>query len=274
MQEAPAENAARAPVDLIAKHVRDRHPKQTGNDEQISEHGYEQPACLVTQKRRIEQRFSGQQAKNSKRAYCEKFFDETQGKHVTDRQRNQKRPPESGELTHWDRRDEPEAPDQIECQQNNSRNTRTRKALRDISEVRFHQTGHADQNEERTGDDARNMQRWMVNHIRHGESVLGPRKLSGLDAREIGRIGVPYKLKPLARSIWTSTSSPTSSSLSSPARRSLGGGGNTTILFVRVRPINRAGFVLLGPSQRISTVQPTNRSPARRADSFTIRSKS
>ena len=33
MQETPAENAARAPVDFIAKQVRDRNPKQTGNDQ-------------------------------------------------------------------------------------------------------------------------------------------------------------------------------------------------------------------------------------------------
>src|SRR5205823_10173546 len=75
-------------------------------------------------------------------------------------------------------------------------------------------------------------------------------------------IGVPYKLKPLARSIWISTSSPISSLSPSPVRRSLGEGGNTAILLVRVRPIRRAGFVLLGPSERTSTRCPTSPSPA------------
>ncbi len=49
---------------------------------------------------------------------------------------------------------------------------------------------------------------------------------------------------------------------------------NTTILFVRVRPINRARFVLLGPSQRTSTLLPIRRSRIRRFDSFTTWSKS
>src|SRR5439155_18763125 len=95
MQTAPAENAARAPVDLIAKNIGDCDPEQAGDDQHVGEHCYEQPACFVTQKGRIEQRFGGQQAKNSKRANCEKFIDETQGEPVTDRQGNEERSPES-----------------------------------------------------------------------------------------------------------------------------------------------------------------------------------
>ena len=38
VQEAPAENAPRAPVNLIAKHVRDRNPKQSGHNQQISKY--------------------------------------------------------------------------------------------------------------------------------------------------------------------------------------------------------------------------------------------
>src|SRR5438477_11242428 len=40
MQTAPAKDCSRAPVNLIAKHVRDRDPKQSGNDQQISEYSY------------------------------------------------------------------------------------------------------------------------------------------------------------------------------------------------------------------------------------------
>src|SRR6516225_6534402 len=40
MQTAPAKNCSRAPVDLIAKHVRDCDPKQSGNNQQISECRY------------------------------------------------------------------------------------------------------------------------------------------------------------------------------------------------------------------------------------------
>src|SRR5438067_10851400 len=130
---------------------------------------------------------------------------------------------------------------------------RARKALRDIGEVRFEQSGQTHQNEERASDDSCGLQGQMVDHAR-----------SLLAAREVDRTGVPYKLNPFA--CWIRTSKISPASLSSPS--------NTTILFVRVRPIRRAGFVLLRPSQRTSRSRPTNRSPARRADSSTTRSKS
>src|SRR2546430_17294526 len=85
VQTAPAKNAARAPVDLIAKNIGDRDPKQPGNNQQISEHRYEQPAGFVAQQGGIKQRLRRAPTKNSKRAYCEKFVDETQDEHVTDR---------------------------------------------------------------------------------------------------------------------------------------------------------------------------------------------
>ena len=40
IQTAPAKNTSRGPIDLIAKDVRDRDPKQTGNNQQISENRY------------------------------------------------------------------------------------------------------------------------------------------------------------------------------------------------------------------------------------------
>src|SRR6266487_1296832 len=94
VQETPAEDAPRAPVNLIAKHIRDRNPKQSRDDQHISEHRNEQPARFVAQKGCIEQWFRGQQAKNSKRAHGEKFVNETKGEDVNDRQRNEQRPPE------------------------------------------------------------------------------------------------------------------------------------------------------------------------------------
>src|SRR5213080_4907837 len=105
---------------------------------------------------------------------------------------------------------------------------RARKALRDIGEVRFEQSGQTHQNEERARNDSCGLQRQMVNHARSLRA-----------AHEVGRTGVPYKLNPFACWIRTSRISPVS--FSSPS--------NTTILFVRVRPIRRAGFVLLRPSK-------------------------
>ena len=40
MQTAPAKNAACAPVNLIAQDIGDRDPKQTGNNQRISEPRY------------------------------------------------------------------------------------------------------------------------------------------------------------------------------------------------------------------------------------------
>src|SRR5205814_8075007 len=142
-------------------------------------------------------------------------------------------------------------------------NMSTRRPLRHAAEVGLHQPRQADQNKNRAGDNSRGLQGQMVNHVRHSESVLWPTR-SPLGSREVARTGLPYKLNPLAFCIRTSRISPMS--FLAP--------WNTTILFARVRPINRPEFVLLGPSQRISTERPINRSPARRADSFTIRSRS
>ena len=48
LQQSPACGAARAPVDLVPKQVRDRDPEQSGEDEQIGEHCNEQTARFVT----------------------------------------------------------------------------------------------------------------------------------------------------------------------------------------------------------------------------------
>src|ERR1051326_8662423 len=84
----------------------------------------------------------------------------------------------------------------------------------------------------------------------HASSVQSFSRQDARSARQAGCLcyrSVPYKLNPLACSICTVTSSPTNSSRP----------GNTTILLVRVRPIKRCRFVLLGPSQSTSTSRPT-----------------
>ena len=78
VQTPPAKNAARAPINLIAKDVRNCDPEQTGDNQQVSKHCYEQAARFVTQKGRIKQRFGREQTKNSKSAYREKFVHEKQ----------------------------------------------------------------------------------------------------------------------------------------------------------------------------------------------------
>src|SRR5438552_331742 len=172
VQGAPAESGTRTPINLVAEQVRHCDPEQAGDDKQISEHGHEQTARFITQKRRVEQRLSGKQTKNSKRAHRKKFLDEPQDKHVTDRQCDEEWSSKSLEFSHLDCRKQPKRPDKRDGQQNNSRSSRARKVLRDAGEVRFEQTGQTDQNQEQTRKDSHGLQGKMVNHVRHGESVL------------------------------------------------------------------------------------------------------
>src|SRR5690242_102827 len=60
MQTAPAKSSSCAPINLIAKNVRNRHPKQPRDNQQVSKNRHEQAAWLVAQKGCVEQRFGGQ----------------------------------------------------------------------------------------------------------------------------------------------------------------------------------------------------------------------
>ena len=84
MQAAPAKNTASAPIYLIAKDVRNRHPEQAGDDQQVSKHRHEQAARFVAQKGRIKQRFGSEQTENPESAYREEFIHEKQREYVTD----------------------------------------------------------------------------------------------------------------------------------------------------------------------------------------------
>src|SRR5262249_9314284 len=53
VQTTPAKSTASAPINLIAKDVRNRYPEQAGNDKQIGKHRHEQAAHLIAQKGRI-----------------------------------------------------------------------------------------------------------------------------------------------------------------------------------------------------------------------------
>src|SRR4029079_5949431 len=83
MQATPAKNTASAPIDLIAKDVRNRHPEQARDNEQVSKYRHEQAARFVTQKGRIKKRFGHEQTENPESAYREKFIYEKQREHVT-----------------------------------------------------------------------------------------------------------------------------------------------------------------------------------------------
>ena len=48
VQEAPAKNTASAPINLIAKDVRNRHPEQARDNQQVSKDRHEQAARFVT----------------------------------------------------------------------------------------------------------------------------------------------------------------------------------------------------------------------------------
>src|SRR5207342_917306 len=152
VQAAPAKNAASAPINLIAKDVRNRHPEQAGDNQQVSKHRHEQPARFVTQKSGVKKRFGHKQTQNPKSAYREEFVHEKQREYVTDWQSNQERTTEAGEFTHLDGGDQPEGPSQANGEQHDSGNTRARKLLHDLREVRFHQPEYTDQDEKRAGD--------------------------------------------------------------------------------------------------------------------------
>src|SRR6266480_7091035 len=76
MQTAPAKNAPGAPINLIAKYVRNRHPEQTRDNQQVSKYRYEQAARFVAQKGRVKQRFRHEQTENPESAYRKEFIHE------------------------------------------------------------------------------------------------------------------------------------------------------------------------------------------------------
>jgi hypothetical protein len=112
VHDAPARIAPRAPVDLIAQEVRHCHPKQAGNDHQISQHCEEQSARLVAKEGRFQERFGREQADDAERAHREKFLNKSKHEHVTDGQENQERFAEAGEFAHFHRGEKPERPNE------------------------------------------------------------------------------------------------------------------------------------------------------------------
>jgi len=165
MQTAPAKNTASRPINLIAKNVRNCHPEQARDDQQVSKHRQEQAARFVAQKGRIKQRFGGEQAENPESAYREEFIHEKQREYVTDWQSNQERTTEAGEFAHLDGGDQPQGRSQANREEHNSGNARARKLLHDLCEVRFHQSEHTDYNEKRPGYYSGCVQRELVNHV-------------------------------------------------------------------------------------------------------------
>jgi hypothetical protein len=152
MQAAPAKNTASAPINLIAKDVRNRNPEQTRDNQQVSKHRHEQAARFVAQKGRIKKRFGHEQTQNPESAYREEFIHEKQGEYVTDWQSNQERTTEAGEFTHLDGSDQPEGPSQANGEHHNSGKPRSWKVLHDLREVRFYQSEDSDYNEKGAGD--------------------------------------------------------------------------------------------------------------------------
>jgi hypothetical protein len=164
MQTAPAKNTASAPINLVAKDVRNRYPEQAGDEQQVSKHRHEQAARFVAQKSRIKQRFGGEQTENPESAYRNEFIHEKQREHITDWQSNQERTTEAGKFTHLDGGDQPEGPSQANGEQHNSGEARARKLLYGLREARFYQPEQTDYYEKRAGDYSYCVQRKMVNH--------------------------------------------------------------------------------------------------------------
>src|SRR4029450_4933799 len=63
MQTAPTKDASCAPINLIAQQIRNSHPEQASENEQISEYRYEETASLGAQEGGVEQGLSGEQRK-------------------------------------------------------------------------------------------------------------------------------------------------------------------------------------------------------------------
>src|SRR4051795_13420531 len=101
VSDAPAALAPRAPADLIAQEIRHRHPEKAGDDEDVSKHGHEQTARFISEKRRVEKRFRGEQKQNAKSAGRQKFVDIPKHEKKTDRQNNKERRAKAGEFSHF-----------------------------------------------------------------------------------------------------------------------------------------------------------------------------
>ena len=164
MQKAPAENAASAPIDLVAKDVRNCHPEQARDNQQVSKDRNEQSARFVTQKGRVKQRFGHEQTQNSKSAYRQEFIYEKQGEHITDWQSNQEGTTEAGEFAHLNGSEQPHGPRQANGEQHNAGNPRSGKLLHNLREARFYQSEYTNYNQKRAGDYSGCVQREMVNH--------------------------------------------------------------------------------------------------------------
>ena len=65
VETSPSKDAARNPIDLVAKDIWNGDPEQTGDNQKVRKHCHEQAARFVTQKGRIQQRFGREQTKNS-----------------------------------------------------------------------------------------------------------------------------------------------------------------------------------------------------------------
>src|ERR1700730_273736 len=248
----PARVALRAPIDLITQQVRHRYPEEASQNKQIREHGQKQPAGFVAKKRRFQQGLGREQTKNSQCANGQKFFNESNDQHITNRQPDQERAAKAGKFAHFHGREQPERPNQNHSQKDNAGDTRSRQTFQPrLGRGRLYESRQANQDEQGTRNDARDLQIYVVDH-------------AAMVVACAVATDVPYKLNPVARSIRTSTNVPARSSALS----------NKTILLVRVRPIRRDGLVLLGPSQRTSSVRSTRPSLIRRAQLFTTSSKS
>jgi hypothetical protein len=138
VQKAPTKDASCAPINLIAQYIWDRHPEQAGQNQQISEHRYEQAAWLMPQKGCVQQWFRCEQAKNAKSAYREEFSDKSQHKSVANRQCNKQRAPERGKLTHLNCGEEPKSPDKTNSQKDDASHVRSWEFLCDVRKARFY----------------------------------------------------------------------------------------------------------------------------------------
>ena len=134
----PARRAARAPVDLVAQQVRHRYPEQPGHDQQIGEHRHEQAGSFRSEKMPHRAAAPPQADKESRARGRREIHRRTaRRENIRSADMISSGRRKAGKFAHLHRREQPEAPDQIDRQQARARAARARKCVtRDCGRAR------------------------------------------------------------------------------------------------------------------------------------------
>src|ERR1022692_2710154 len=122
-------------------------------DQEICEHRHEKPAWFRPKESGIEKRLGPQQKKHAEGADDKKLVYEPQHKKETNGQDDEQWPPKTGKLSHFHRREKPQAPKQIDRQEREASDAGPGQALgKAAREFGFDQPRHADEQKEKASD--------------------------------------------------------------------------------------------------------------------------